>query len=258
MTIREHIYFIYDGINSQDLGIQSVSISDGLYEEQFLYERSINEETTKRDVPYFKGIKREPYRFELNLYYDGTWDNAKIKTIANWLNKGYYKPLYFSDNPDMIFYCMYDGTISMVHNGAKQGYITLEMRCDSPYAYSQNKSFPKSLFAYNTTGTVISVDNNGDIAIFPEIWIKKTSEAGDVSIINQSNGNKELKFTGLSLNETVYVDCENDYIETDILGSYRYNSFNDYYLELIVGTNNLKVVGNCELTLRYRYKLLPK
>lgn len=102
---------------------------------------------------------------------------------------------------------------------------------------------------------VIEFNNDGDYTLFPEVWITKVS-AGDISLINTTNSNQEFKFTGLVDNETVYVNCERELIKTDLALTYRYDNFNDKYLEILRGRNILKVVGNAKLIFRYQFKTI--
>jgi hypothetical protein len=102
---------------------------------------------------------------------------------------------------------------------------------------------------------VIVFDNKGDTFCQPEIWITKKG-AGDFSLVNISNNNEEFKFTGLNNNETVYVNNEREYIETDLAATYRYLNFNDNYLNLPVGENVFRVNGSARIQFRYQFKLI--
>ncbi|GAA4881748.1 hypothetical protein GCM10023310_72280 [Paenibacillus vulneris] len=102
---------------------------------------------------------------------------------------------------------------------------------------------------------VISFVNEGDVRIRPEIWITKVGN-GDFTIINTSNGDDEFKFSNLIDQETIYIHGERELIETSLAAVYRYENFNNNYLELPTGNNVLRVQGNAKLQFRYRHKLL--
>jgi hypothetical protein len=102
---------------------------------------------------------------------------------------------------------------------------------------------------------IIHYDNKGDINLRPEIWITKIGN-GDLSIINTTKGNEEFKFTGLLDQETVYVNGDREQIETSLAATYRYENFNDNYLELLPGVNVLRVIGNANIKFRHQFKLL--
>lgn len=102
---------------------------------------------------------------------------------------------------------------------------------------------------------VIEFVNKGDVKIRPEIWITKIGN-GDISIINTSNNNKEFKFTDLVDGETVYINGDREYIESDLALTYRYDNFNDEYLELVFGSNILRVIGSAKIQFRYQQKYI--
>lgn len=254
--IKSSICFSYDGKYSKDYGIYNININTDFYTEPYLPKRSIKEVTTRwNSKPYFQNIALEPLSFQLTFGFLDTWDDSKIREVARWLSPDYYKPLFFEEDIDRIFYCMPIDDINIIHNGLKQGYITLTFRCDSPYSYTRQYITPLYDYSDNPNGSILSISNNGDTLLYPEIWISKVGN-GDVSIINQTNGNMEFKFTDLFDNEMVYVDNENQYIESSISDTLRYDNFNNNYLELVYGINNLFVVGNCKLQFRYRFKRL--
>lgn len=140
----EGINFSYDGIKSVDMGLLNVKIDGGMFEETFLPTREIQEKTTTgRDKPYFQRVRLSPLEFELSFAFEHYYDERLIREVARWLQQDYYKPFYTTDNPSRIFYCMLNGDSNLIHNGLRQGYITLTMRCDSSYSYTPeyNKAF---------------------------------------------------------------------------------------------------------------------
>jgi predicted phage tail component-like protein len=256
MAIMESIDFNYNGRYSSEFGIWNVTLSTGMYQEAFVASRSIKEIKVRgNNKPYFQGIEYEPLALKLSFAFQDTWDEEKIREVARWLMQDYYKPLYFSDNPDRIFYCMPIEESQLVHNGLKQGYVELTMRCDSPYTYSPVYAPAIIDLSSNPSGTLYKFTNNGDVICKPEIWINKIG-AGDFRIVNTTNMNAEFKFTALANNETVYIDNEREYIETDIANTYRYSNFNNGYLELVRGVNNLMIYGTAKINFRYQFKTL--
>lgn len=256
MAIMESIDFCYAGVYSSDYGIYNISMSNGMFEESFLSRRSILETSVRGNPkPYFNGIQYEPLQFKLTFGFRNTWDDNLISEVARWLNQSYYKPLFFAEDIDRIFYCIPVDDISLIHNGLKRGYLTLTMRCDSPFSYSSVMT--DGWLDYSSNGGTVSFDfdNKGDVEMYPEIWIQKVGN-GDFSITNLMNRGQVFKFTGLQDQETVYVDNERQYIETDIVNMYRYGAFNNNYLELVVGRNRLEIQGKAKILFRYQYKTL--
>jgi phage-related protein len=153
----EGIHFSYAGIKSSDMGLINVKIDGGLFEEPFLPQRKIEEISIRgKDKPYFQEVRLEPLSFELSFAFEDTYDEKKIREVARWLCQPYYQPFYTIDNPDRIFYCMVEGDSKLIHNGLKQGYITLTMRCDSPYSYSPK--YTKENMNFGKTKTVTLID----------------------------------------------------------------------------------------------------
>lgn len=135
--MKEGLEFYYDGIKSTDMGLINVQIGSGLFEEPFVAEKTIREIKVRgNDKPYFQGVERSPLIFSLTFAFEDYYDHEKIRKVARWLDQDYYKPFYTTDNPNRIFYCMLHSSSSLLHNGLKQGYVEIEMRCDSPYSYS--------------------------------------------------------------------------------------------------------------------------
>lgn len=253
--MKEGLQFSYDGIYSDDMGLYNVSVdTSGMYQESFLSNREIRETSIRgNDKPYFQGVHRAPLSLTLSFAFQDSYNEDKIRAVARWLDQDYYKPFYTLDNTDRIFYCMLNSNPTLVHNGLKQGYVTLEMRCDSPYSYSPQ--FMSSVYTITNSGT-ITFTNNGDVNCYPEIWITKVG-TGDISIVNTSNKSQEFKFTNILDGEQLYVDNERNYIEsTDSIDPYRYSNFNNVYLEMRRGVNNLNVTGSCSIQFRYQFKTL--
>lgn len=143
MTVKESLYFSYDGKKSKDFGIINVTNTTGLLEESFVSEIEIKEVYVRgNDKPYFQEIMRRPLVLTLNFAFEDKWDNDKIRDVARWLSQTYYKPLWFSDNPNRIYYCLLDSSSKLLHNGLKQGHVELQMRCNSPYTYSPQYASP--------------------------------------------------------------------------------------------------------------------
>ncbi|MNJ49328.1 hypothetical protein D3C77_445520 [compost metagenome] len=119
-------------------------------------------------------------------------------------------------------------------------------------SYSIKPKFKKITFFFEP---VLVFDNKGDLNCKPEIWITKSGN-GDFSIQNITHNNEEFAFTNLLDGETVYVDNENQDIETTLAVTYRYKDFNDNYLNFPPGKNVLRVSGNADIMFRYQYTLL--
>jgi predicted phage tail component-like protein len=139
ITIKESLYFTFNGISSKNYNIMNVNVDTGVMKEEYFgAPQTIIEETVRgRDKPYFKQVKKEPLEISVTFAFDGSWTEQKLREVRQWLlEPKYYAPLIFSDDPEKIFYCLYINEPLLLHNCMKEGYITLNFRCNDAYAYS--------------------------------------------------------------------------------------------------------------------------
>ncbi len=130
------MYFVYDGINSQDMGINNVNMDSGLQSEPFYPSASILEISTRyNETPYFQKIKREPLVFNLTFAFEDGFDDDKLRETARWLNQKTFKELYFSNQPDKKYFAIYEGSPRLFHTST-DGYFEITFRTNSPYAHS--------------------------------------------------------------------------------------------------------------------------
>lgn len=255
MIILHSLNFWYDGISSKSMRCFIVNTSGGLFEETFLPSRSINEDKVNgRYKPYFKGVDIEPLSFSLSIFIEGWRDTKNLREIARWLFKGYYKPLIFESDPEKIYYAMFIGDSKLFHNGCRDGYITLEVRCDSPFRYSHPKTFS---ITSNQNGVHKTIFNEGDLIARPKLKITML-DSGNIKIINNTN-NQEFIMNNLLKNEIIEADCANEYLKSSLeetLSIYRYENHNDIWLDFeAFSENKLTFIGDfkCELTIEWVY-----
>lgn len=259
--MREYTNFYYDEQYSGDMGVIQASLDSGLFEEQFMPTRSIIETKVKgNSKPFLHGVEYEPLEFPLTLYFEDGTSEEKVHEVARWLNQQYYKPLYFvedkSGSATYVFYCMYQGDIRKIHNGIKEGVLTLNMRCKDAFIYSPFYLDDEIDLSSNPVeGTIIQFENKSSIECMPECWITKVGD-GDVTITNLSNGGQIVQLTELYDGEIAYIDSENEHLESDIPGRYLYDNHNNEWLEMVYGYNQLKIEGQCRIKFRYSYKFL--
>jgi phage-related protein len=260
MTIRESEYFIFAGEQSDTIyGIRNVNISSGMQEEPFVAPRQLRETKIRdRDKPYFNGIDYEPLQFQLSFAFDDYFDDDKVRAVARWLtDHNYYKPLKFSSNPTRTFYCMVVDSPQLIHNTLKQGYITLAVRCNSPYSVTDYREKIYNLSSNIVDGTDITFENLGDLPIKPKLTILKYGTGDDIVIRNDTDGGNEFILSNLADQETVVVNGETEDIISDLPGIYHYDDhIGGYFLKLLYGKNYLNVSGNCELKFTYQFKNL--
>lgn len=202
-------------------------VQKGVYISQ-VFDVSSNFETYLKDLKYQYDTNDGTVDVFVRISYDSTKWTDWVK-----INDTSYLEL-FRDDYYYMEYCKFQYKVELINNGVK-----------SP----EFKSFSFSLL-----GAFI-FDNTGDVVCKPELWITKRNGSGTIKLTNETNG-QTLIFTNLNNNETVYVDCENEDIMTDLPLRYRYDDHNNVFLELEVGENLLTGEGDFELTLRHEFKTL--
>ncbi|MFS1518492.1 distal tail protein Dit [Bacillus sp. SCS-151] len=254
MSIRSSLDFQYDGIKCSDMGLISISPSSGLYKESFLPTREIREIQVKDNpFPFFQGFDYKPLDIPVTCYFEETYNENKIREVSRWLMKDFYKQLIFDQQPDKIYYAMVSQDSEEIHNGLKQGYVTLTFRCDSPYSFSS--IYETEMYINNGSGS-LQFENNGDLILKPKFIIEKTNDNGDISFLNVTNGGQEMKFTEITKGEVLTVDCSHNDIETDVPGTYRYSNHNKYFMEFGIGNNELILTGDFKYKFFYEYTFL--
>ena len=260
-------YFMYDGINSIDMKMMNVSMSTGLYEEPFSAPREIKEIKIRgRNKSYFQRIEKSPLTLNLNFAFTETWNDDLMHRVKSWLLRDYFKPMIFSQDLDKIYYCVCVSEPKTLHNGLKEGYCTLEFRCDSSYAYSPVYTFQYDLSVNSVNGTVVTINNLGNENAYPTVEFLKVGDGSgesNISVTNLSNSSIVSEFTvsqdsqitsGIVDDETVTVDSERQSISSSLSGIYRYDVFNGNYLYLVPGNNRLLIKGNAIFTIQTEYR----
>lgn len=266
-TIKDKLRFNYNGVWSDTYGLINVVQDNGLYEEKFIAQREIVETKIRgNSKPLFHSLEDMPLEFEMHIAFQEGFDDNKLDSIIRWLFVDNFKPLYFEDNENKVFYCMPISDSTIAHNGIGEGYFTITMRCDSSYAYSPVTT---STIENVTTSKTITIVNNGHFDIYPEISLYKK---GNGTIVIESLDDYDVKFDytqvpnaiitiasifeirDLTDLEDIYLNCEKEIIETDAVGVYRYDKIIGDFPRLLKGTNRFVITGDCDIQFRYKEK----
>lgn len=273
MTISQCLYFRYDNISSQDMGIWNVHIEQGMYQEPFVATRTIKEQKIRgRENPYHQGEEYEVLQYKVSFAFLDKFDRDKIRAVARWLcAPTYYKPLIFFETEQEIWeesvaYALTVESFDIIHSGLSEGYLSLTFRTNSPRKFSPVYLTPDirideyyfiAPYQLISIPTNIEFENMGDIDLKPIIII--SMRGAYFSMINLTNLGQKLAFTGLTPGEVLEIDCENEEISSS-LGSttYRFNnmSSDSVFIELIRGVNVLQCLGDFEFQIKYEFKYL--
>ncbi|OXS74299.1 hypothetical protein B1B04_09235 [Lysinibacillus sp. KCTC 33748] len=187
--MKQSIQFMYDGISSEDMGVFIAWSNDGLFEENFLPNRQIIEKKiANREKPYFQRVEHEPLSFSLSFAI-ADWENKDtLRKLARWFFQPHYKPLVFDSNPNRVFYAMFEGDSQLFHNGLNEGYIELNIRCDSPYSYSFEQTKENIELRETNVGSNVLLDDES-FSLGEKINMQNTSNGLTIDTTVSTWGN---------------------------------------------------------------------
>ena len=255
--MKESLDFFYNNELSKNMGLININLEGSLYRERMYGTRELFEEMIRgRSKPYFQSIDIKPMEFTLAFAFSNDFDYEQIRRINRWLNVDFYKEFYFMDFPQYRFFAMPILDSFITHNGMNQGYMELQMRTNDAYAYSQEYLSENYDLTWNSPdGTLITIENNGDVPLEIEMWIKKYGD-GNITIINATNNDDEFRIENLKDEEHLYINHEKEDIQSNVPNMFHFEDVLTDYMKLPLGENNLRVYGNCTIQFRYRYKYL--
>lgn len=241
------LWIEFDGVSSEEYNICQVNFDNSLMTtEAVIPSRTINvNQRQNSSTSDFYSVTNSELEISLDLYIDGEITLDIKNSIIQWLNKNTYKKLRFETLPDNYYYVMAT-KIDLTHNRLGKGYFSVSFICNSPFAYTNTLASDH----YIIDGTeTIEINSN---SVFDTSIIKiliTTTDAGDVSIVNQSNSS-EFKLSDVATDLNITADCYNhnlyvlDSTSTEVIMS----NTNRKWLELSPGNNNIILTGTFEIT----------
>lgn len=208
-------------------------------------------------MPYLHRVDKSPLEFTLTLsLLDGLWTPEKRMEVVKFLIYDNYKPFQTLDDLSKIYYCMVVDSGSLMTGGLKQGYITIKMRCNSPYCWSVPYISQYDL-SENETSTIITLENLSNVndLIFPEVQVALVDNSTGFKIRNNSDGGQITEFTNLTPLETVYLHNHKKQIMSN-LNLNRYPNFNGKWLKLLYGENQLEIFEKCKIQFKVQYPII--
>jgi phage-related protein len=247
--------FSYDGITSDEMGVSLVRLNGGMIDKPYVSGKEILEQFPNNSLyPYFFGIKYQPLSFSFAITCeDLDMDSDRLFDIANWICQNEYKPLIFDDNPSIQYYCMVVNQAGFVTNGLSQGYVELEFRCRDGFGWTIPviEEFDFTGLGDTQSFQLKSLTNILDY-YYPEIEFELTNSNTGVSIVNISDGGRETSLTGLIATEEIYMDGQKRILLSN-LSSNRFSNFNNKFLRLKKGVNNIELTGECIFRVRSQF-----
>jgi phage-related protein len=250
-TIKDKLHFNFNGVWSNTYGLINVALDSGMFEETLVASREIVETKIRgNDRPMLHRIEYSPLEFDMTIAFENGYEDEDIDSIIRWLFVKQYKSLYFQGKENRVYMCLPVGDPMIVHNGLNEGYFTIRMRCDSPNVYSPYLTTDLEIV---TTSSTVTINNDGHDEGDLEISIKKDG-VGQITIECLDDGGSIFDILNLTNLEDVYINCNREIIETDLIGESRYDDVVGDFPRLIMGVNRFKITGSCQIQFRYKNK----
>lgn len=239
--------FIYDSVISSEYGLRISSDGDS----SSLAGATVQLETQeiyRKVKPYLLGVKQSPV-LTIPIYITVPIELSAMESsvISKWLfGRTNYKKLQIVQ-PDMeyVYYnCIFtEPTIEKIGNIIRGYHASIV--CDSPFAWEFPKtvtySYPNGYYVYETIN-IYNMSDNDDYT-YPNITFTMNDFGGAISIINESDSNRESEFTGLSSLEEITINNDIQTISSST-GLNRLPSFNYKWMRYVPKINKLKIEGN--------------
>lgn len=246
--------FIFNDDNNESYGVIMCRFDDSSYSSNDEEANIITSKTFGSDVFHLVNVDYEnPLKFTITICKeDGTYFNTDEQSrIKKWLcRKDDYHWLYI-DQEDMydIRYKAIMTFAGMKDIGGKNGGMTFNVQCNSPFPYSSEYSV-KKICTSETLLFDLYCDSDfaeSDSVIYPNVTITSAT-TGTIQIKNETTG-ETMKFTDCSVGEVITI-TENEIPSTSanrvILDHWNYTSL--YFID---GDNKIIITGNCTLQLTY-------
>jgi len=259
--------FSYNGVDSSTFGLKIGSINNSGVSES-MGSTSVNIKEVKpfrKQYPYFYGLERVPVlSFDVEAFSEDDIDEDFLKIIErDYFSSKSYQPLYIHQDDMMnVFYMAILSEPRVFAVGNLPRGIRFTVRCNAPFGWYQEKTTTYN-FSPPLTDEAISFFNGSDDSgsyLYPKsLVITMSATSGNVSIVNTSDSDREVSFTGLSSNEVLTINCELQTISSSTALN-RLSLSNKKFLRLVPGINNMEVTGEVSsiaMTTQFISKKLP-
>lgn len=252
---RSANYFSFDGKNSKSYGLQIVSVGESQDEalsNLFGVKRSVIREKSVGDTPVFYGVEMECPTFSIQLAKVNSagdiqpFNSKDLQEIGRWLfAKREFAPLIVNN---LIYSVIFTEGQDFL-NSINQGYLTLKMEMEHPYALSI-KSVNNILCDGEKKKISISNKSTATETITPELIISISNSSCKNLRITNLNAKNTLTLTNLDPYSNIIIDCKNRQMKD--LKNEEQNIFaksNREFLELRYGINEFLIDsdGTCNI-----------
>lgn len=250
------LWFTFRGKQSMDYGYGIVSVNDD-ESGVFGLNRTPKEGEGLGDINYHRGVKNEYIDLDLTIAKISRngdllpmTDNDKFELRRWFFQTDSYE--YLNVNGINYSVLCVGGEDKVIYNGHRIGYVNLKFKCH-PTAYSNDivttvkVSGSKTVELLNKTNVIDKT--------YPIIKFVLTS-GNSVTITNLSNGQK-IKLNDLKVNNEYEIFNAKKFATDNVNGNtnmYVKNEFRSW-VDMVYGINRIKIEGNGEFQITYKYKL---
>ena len=253
--IIDYMDFIFDGVPSTFNDVYIISTDSWNTERIFGLKSSIETEDGIGDMKLFNRRKNDSYSFDVEIAKLDDWNTPKSVSekeyddIIRWLMTD--EPKVFQVKGIVHFGTFISAT--EFHNTKRQGIIKLQFESIYPYAFSSIISTQLKI-NQNKTFKLENKSNINNKKVYLDIDIKKTSSSGSVTIKNKRI-NKYFTINNLELNEEIQIKGDGCFEILSLTNADK-NLFNDVEYDsfpyLVYGTNEMEVIGDCKIQIKYQ------
>lgn len=243
------LYFLYDGQFSGNYGLQIMTINKKSTEAVDagsgieIFADSVYRNPTK----FQYGVSQnQVLTFQMEILSEKPLSAIVRSKIQKWLF-GRMSPCKLQIvQPDLqsVYFNCYLTSQQLQYIGSDCYGFNFTVECDAPWAWQLQKTYTRT----NSTGTwKFYNDSDNTDYTYPIIEFKANSSfitSGFLSIINQSDGNREFRVDNLYANEVIAIDCNKQTI-TSSRGRLMSENFNKKFFRLVSGMNVLTLSGEC-------------
>ncbi|CZR95564.1 hypothetical protein CDFC105_70053 [Clostridioides difficile] len=253
--------FILNKRTSDSMGVILITESnnDIFNDYGFMYSETIEKVKSYNDNPtFFKGEK-DTSEIVLKIclvdvnYVPRKWSDYDIEEICAWIKTDDFVEFISEDNVELIYYVKAT-KIAKKFTDNLEGYLEVTFQPFTNFAY---KSDVKTIIIKENIERKIIINNKSNVQddYMPIIELINLGDESTINIIKNTSTKEQFEIAGIEKNEKVTIDN----LYCTVINSKNENRFekcNRNWLRLKAGENELKIVGNCKLTIKSKYPIL--
>ncbi|HCU2611099.1 TPA: phage tail family protein [Clostridioides difficile] len=253
--------FILNKRTSDSMGVILITESnnDIFNDYGFMYSETIEKVKSYNDNPTFFEGEKDTSEIVLKIclvdvnYVPRKWSDYDIEEICAWIKTDDFVEFISEDNVELIYYVKAT-KIAKKFTDNLEGYLEVTFQPFANFAY---KSDVKSITIKENIERKIIINNKSNVQddYMPIVELINLGDESTINIIKNTSIEEQFEIAGIEKNEKVIIDN----LYCTVINSKNENRFekcNRNWLRLKAGENELKIMGNCKLTIKSKYPIL--